>query len=586
MKTAEFDVTGYGAVGDGTTLNTAAIQRAVEACATAGGGRVVVPGGVFVSGPVFLKSHIDFHLGAGAVLRGSSNVDDYPYVTLAHRGYTFTNLRAALLTGHALENVAITGPGTLDGFGEVWWEKKSQRPYSILFLLGCERVLLDGVKLLNSPCWTVLPVLCEQMTIRNVSVKNPWKPYHNCDGINPTSCRNVRISNCHIDTGDDGITLKTLPNWFMANKTERNPESGLSVDYGQEPMPCENILIENCTVAHGHSGVAIGAEVIGGVRNVVVDNCVFEGTRSGIRIYRYPWPGGYVRDLRFNNIVMRRVEYGIDCSSAHEHGELQPGPDPETTPVFENVHFSNITMSQASIACEMLGLPKQPTRNVSFSHMRVDADLGFHIRDARDVLFDDVEVTSRGVPLIARHVTDLELRRFNATAASPDLPIVQAEGVREGWVHGCTAAPGTNVFLGVVGDDNAVRMEANHMQHASREQSAVEPANAWNLCSHAYSGSRAVRLTGARNTWLPVSAAVLEALRKRWTQAQIDRVWGTSRVEPNARNGAEVDNPDERRRIYIIEAHDVEERLVMFEDGELLRTVNDPEFHANVWKGM
>ncbi len=595
MNTAEFNVTEYGAVGDGATLNTAAIQQAVDACAAAGGGRVVVPGGVFVSGPVFLKSNIDFHLGAGAVLRGSADFNDFPTVQLSHRGYTFEKLRASLLTGHALENVSITGPGTVDGFGEEWWRAKDEkrldlpgvggRPYAIVFLLGCERVLLDGVKLLNSPCWTVLPVLCENMTIRNVSIKNPWKPYHNCDGINPTSCRNVHISDCHIDTGDDGITIKTLPNWFMANTTERNRESGLHVDYGQEPMPCENILIENCIVSHGHSGVAIGAEVIGGVRNVVVNNCVFEGTRSGIRIYRYPWPGGYVRDLRFNNIIMRRVEYGIDFSSSSNR-KLELGPDPETSPVFENVHFSNITMRQVSIACEMFGLPKQPTRDVSFSHMRVDADLGFHICDARDVLFDDVEIESRGVPLIARDVSGLELRRFNAVAPAPELPVVQVEGLRNGWVHGCTAAPGTNVFIGRVGDGNEVCMDGNRMQHAGREQAAVEPANAWNITSHAYSGSRVVRDTGDRNAWLPVSSSVWEALCRRWTREQIDRVWTISRVEPNARNGAEVDNPVERRRIYIIEAHDVAERLVLFEDGKLLRTVEDPEFHANVWNKM
>ncbi len=595
MHTMDFNVTEYGAVGDGATPDTAAIQKAVDACAAAGGGRVVVPGGVFVSGPVFLRSNIEFHLSPGAVLQGSRNFEDYPLLDIESHGYHIGRWHASLLTGAHLENVSITGTGVLDGQGDAWWKAKDAgtlkfiRPM-IIFLVDGERILIDGVKIMNAPSWNVLPILCRNLTINNISIENPWKPYHNCDGIDLMSCRDVRISNCHVDTGDDGICLKTLPDFGMICGTAvdggdtAKPANG--PDYRKPRIPCENVVITNCVVRHGHSGVGIWAEVIGGMRNIAVTNCVFEGTRTGIRIARYPWPGGYVQDVRVDNIIMRRVEFAIELSSQLTFGNMEPGPDPETTPVFRNIHFSNITATQAAIACEMHGLPAMPSRDISFSNMHIESDLGFNLRNAQGVLFDNVTVECRGVPLIVQDVSGLELRRFNAKVSTPELPVVQMERVREAWVHGCTAAPGTDVFLGHVGAGNEVRMEGNRMQHAARAEAGIDPANAWNLCSHAYSGSRAIRDTGTHNAWLPVSAAVQETVRRRWTPEQVDRIYSTSRVEPNARNGAEVDNPDERRRIYIIEAHDVAERLVIFEDGELLRTVVAPDFHAHVWNGM
>lgn len=178
---------------------------------------------------------------------------------------------------------------------------------------------------------------------------------------------------------------------------------------------------------------------------------------------------------------------------------------------------------------------------------------------------------------------------------------MQVERVKELWVHGCTAAPGTGVFLGEVGAGNDVLLEGNRLKHARRERAAVAPDNEWNICSHAFNGSRWIRDSGERNLWLPLPAPVAALVRKRWTQEQVDGIFSVSRVEANARKGAEVIPPtpimpgygaipaalrdaaergEERRRIYIIESRTMDERLVVFEDGELLRTVNDPEFHA------
>jgi polygalacturonase len=588
-----FEITDFGAVGDGETLNTAAIQAAVEACAGKGGGTVQVPAGVFVSGPVFLRSNIEFHLGAGAVLSGSRNFDDYPLLDVEGHGYHINRWwHASLLTGCHLENVAITGRGVLDGQGDVWWQAKDAgelrhiRPM-IAWLFDCERVRVDGVKMMNSPSWTLLPVFCRNVSIHAITVKNPWKPYHNCDGINLMSCRNVRISNCHVDTGDDGICLKTVPDFGMVCKPV---EGKLAPDYSQPRIPCENVIIDNCVVEHAHSGVGLWAEVIGGIRNIAVTNCVFDGTRTGIRMARYPVAGGFVRDVRVDNIVMRRVGYVFELST-----ELAPwfGTEPlaepgmDESPDFSNIHFSNITATQAQIACEARGLPRAAPHDISFSNLRIEADAGFHLRHLQNVLLDNVEVESRSVPLVAQDCTNLELRRFNAPTPPADDAAIELTRTKATWIHGCMAAPGIEIFVGLVGEENTgLVTENNRLTHAAQAQATVEPANEWNICSHAYSGARWIRDTGEHNSWLPVSAAVMQTLRETWPQEQIDRVFSISRVEPNARNGAEVDDPAEERRIYIIEAHNIKERLVVFENGEVLRRISDPDFHAYNWEGM
>ncbi len=585
MKTGTFNVVEHGAVGDGQTLNTAAIQQAVDACAAAGGGQIVVPAGVFVSGPIFLKSNIELHLTAGAVLQGSRDMAAYRAVSLDTHGHHINAFLASLITAVQAENVSVTGTGTLDGQGKVWWDeidagRRGPRPVLVYFL-DCERVLIEGIKLLDSPAWTVLPLLCRNVSIRGVTIQNPWKPYHNCDGIDIHSCRNVRISDCHIDTGDDGICLKSIPDWFISAGGE-SASASKQVDYSLPRIPCENVAIDNCTVTHAHSGASVWAEVIGGMSNVAVTNCVFDGTRTGLQIARYPWPGGYVRDCTFDNIVMRRVECGIQVSSRmFPWDKLNDGPEPETTPDFSNIRISNVTGTKIMVACEMYGMEKNPVHDITFDNIRMESNLGFNLRNVRNVFFDNVEVTCQNVPLVVKDAVNVEFHRFNAVVSSPEIHVIEVERVREAWVHGCTAAPGTGVFLGEVGAGNDVLLEHNRLGHARQERAPVQADNTWNICSHAYSGSRWIRDSGERNVWLPLPEAVGRFVCARWTQGQMDRIFSVSRVEANARPGAECDTPDERRRIYIIEAHEVLERLVVFEDGELLRAVENPKFHAH-----
>ena len=569
----------YGAVGDGKTLNTVAIQKAVDSCAAQGGGKVLVPAGDFVSGPVFLKSNVNFHLGAGATLRGSRNIKDFPRQKMETHGHLINEFRASLLTGFKLENVSITGRGVLDGQGEVWWKEKDagrggSRPV-VIYLCDCRRVSIGGVKVINSPSWTILPLLCRNVSIHNITIKNPWKPYHNCDGIDVHSCSNVRISDCYIDTGDDGICLKSIPDWFVsANGTG-------TVDYSKPRIPCENVVIENCVVEHAHSGVGIWAEVIGGLQNVVINNCVFDGTRAGIRIARYPWPGGYVKNIRASNIVMRRVEWVIELSSElpgyMKADGIKPGPDAESTPVFQNIHFSNITATRARMACEMHGMTAAPVRDVSFNNIRIDADKGFDIRNAENILLDNVEVACRGPALCTEDVRNLEVNRLVGTEPQADVPIIQLTSTSDVWVRGCTAVAGTGTFVGIVGDGNRdVLLQGNRLSRAKREQGPADPSPTWSSSSYAYSGSAMWRTSGNRNSFLPVPGAVLKTIRREWDANRIlYGINGIHRLESGARPDVRLPSGD-RREIYIVMAWQVPETLLIAEDGELLR--KDAEF--------
>jgi len=559
-----FNITDFGAVGNGATLNTKAIQQAIDACAAAGGGRVYVPAGTFVTGAISLRSNIEFHLSAGAVLRGSRNFADFPIVDRESHEHHFGD---GLLTGYRLTNVAITGRGKIDGQGDVWWKAMDagtlhvERP-PLVVLIDCERALVDGITLENSPTWTLVPILCRDLTISNIAIKNPWKPYHNCDGIDLVSCSNVRISDCTVDTGDDGICLKSVPLF-----------NGKSFDYAKPRIPCENVLIQNCLVEHAHSGVGIWAEVIGGMRNVTVNNCIFDGTRTGIRMNRFfPHPGGYVQDIRMDNIIMRRVEYVFEVANYWDPAKVEAGPDPTTTPVFSNIHFSNITATKARIACEMYGLPTLPVRDISFSNIHIEADKGFELRDAEDILLDNVTVTCPGPALQAKSVRNLEIRRCNAPQPQADVPVIQLTDVRDAWIHGCTAAAGTGVFVGLVGEGNHdIMLAENRLSHAAKAQAPVEPAPLWSSSSYAYSGSAMWRTTGNRNPFLPVPTPVWETIKREWPVGRIAwAVNGIHRLESGAHPEIQL-APGDKRRIYLILGWQVDEQLLILEDGTLLR---------------
>jgi len=417
-----FDVRDFGASGDGLTLDTQAIQGAIAACDAAGGGTVCFRAGVYVTGALFLRSHVTLHLEAGAVLLGSEDPADYPIIRGRWEG-SEQETHAPLIGGCQLERVAIVGRGTVDGRGAVWWQRfrdsdlQYPRPRLISFT-DCENILIEGVTLTRSPSWTVNPVRCRNVTIAKVTIVNP-PDSPNTDGINPDSCRNVHIANCHIDVGDDCIAIK----------------SGTEDEDSQRRAPCENVTITNCTMMHGHGGVVIGSEMAGGVRNVVIANCVFEGTDRGIRLKSRRGRGGVVEDIRVTNVIMVGVLCPFTVNLYYACGawgdkvvaDRQPHPVTAGTPRFRRIHLSHITAREAKLAAGWVyGLPELPVEDVSLDDvsisMAADAEPGY------PEMADDMELM-QGAGLFVRHVRGLRLRDVEITGQrGPAFLLADTEG--------------------------------------------------------------------------------------------------------------------------------------------------------------
>lgn len=367
LYSSVYNITEYGAVPDGVTDASPAFREALRACARTGGGTVYVPAGSFATGPIALQSNTTLYLDAGARLLFSSEPADYPAVESRWEGVR-RKVHMSCIYAKDAENVAVEGRGTLDGRGEAWWRAHRAgtldfpRPKLISFH-GCTRVRVSGVRLINSPGWTVNPVLCDDVTVDGVTILNPADS-PNTDGIDPDSCRNVRISNCHIDVGDDCIAVKA--------GTEGTPLRS----------PTRNVVITNCTMLHGHGGVVLGSEMSGGISRVAVDNCVFEGTDRGIRLKSRRGRGGAVEDISVNNIVMDGVLCPFTanlyyfCGPGGKDGTVSDRralPVTDATPAFRRLRFSNITARNVRAAAGFFyGLAEMPVEDVSFSNISVE----------------------------------------------------------------------------------------------------------------------------------------------------------------------------------------------------------------------
>lgn len=375
--------------------DTAAIQRAIDSCAKLGGGTVVLPPGKYLTGAVRLKSYITFDVEAGATMLGSPDPEDYP---LYENAWGDRNEYSSLIYADGVEHITIRGQGTIDGQGQFWWRRlgwpdrrkiapeertaaeraelakvANGRPHMIK-LVRSKFIVLEGLHLINSAEWTVHPLLCEFVRIDGITIENPV-PSPNTDGINPESCRNVQILNSRIDVGDDCVTLKS-------GKDEAGRRVG---------RPDENITINNCVMLRGHGAVTIGSEMSGGVRNVVVSNCVFQGTDVGIRVKSQRGRGGVVEGFNVANVVMQDVASAFTITTFYT-GTDKPGdvfPVDAGTLRFRDFHFSNITARGSKTAGQITGLKEMPVENITFSGVQIRAQTGMKITNAKDVLFRD-----------------------------------------------------------------------------------------------------------------------------------------------------------------------------------------------------
>jgi polygalacturonase len=459
------NVDAYGAVGDGKTLNTAAIQAAIDTCAAAGGGTVVVPPGVYLTGPLFLKSHMVFEVMAGSTLLGSPDFKDYPTIAGRWEGLDRT-VYASLLTGMDLENVTIHGRGTLDGSGAVWWDafrktmalrrqmnllaREPENPPGsplawprarMINLYRSKNISIRDLSIVNSPSWNIHPVDCENVLIDGVSIVNPQMS-PNTDGIDPESCRNVRIANCYISTGDDCIVIK----------------SGYKYIADHPFGVCESIVVTNCMFGFGHAGVGIGSETAGGVRNVAVSNCVCDGTVRGLYIKSARGRGNVIEDIRADNWTMRNlIDAPVMLTLLYEAGDAtKPMPVDATTPTIRNVYFSGVTANHVKRAIVIQGLPESPIQNVFLRDIAVESTgTGVICSEAAGVTFQSVTVSPDAGPAMEVSDTrDLEVLRFRAGKANAGQPVIKLEGVQNAVVESSSAAAGNDVFVEVAGTAN------------------------------------------------------------------------------------------------------------------------------------
>lgn len=481
-----FDVRSYGAIGDGKTKCTEAIRKAIEAASSERGGTIYFPAGVFLTGPIHLRSHITLLIDSGSVLKFSTNFDDYlPMVPSRWEGIEVTNF-SPLIYASGAEDIAIRGRGTLDGQGKAWWDalaklksgdknvrNKWQQKFAALnphplvapgyksleigfmrppFIQphGCTNVLIEGVTIINSPFWTVTPLYCDDVTVHAVTIRNPERS-PNTDGINPDSCRNVHISDCDISVGDDCITIK----------------SGRDADGRRVGRPAENYTIVNCTMAHGHGGVVIGSEMSGGVKNIVIANCVFDGTDHGIRIKSARGRGGVVENVRVSNIIMRGIKReAVILTTFYEKSD--PEPVGERTPIFRNIHLNGITGTAGS-AGDLTGLSEMPLQSVSFADVQLEAETGFKIQDAKDISFQNVALRiANGPAILADKTEGLELDALRISGTDASVPVIDLRDIKRVFVHGCSGPPGKSGILRVLENKvSELTLEGNNFGPAS-----------------------------------------------------------------------------------------------------------------------
>lgn len=437
------NVLACGVVGDGRTNNTGAIKRAIDEAERQGGGTIYFPPGEYLTGTIELKDDMTLYLDSGAVILGSADPADYPMITTEELPGYNRGGHSGLIKAFGRRNIAIVGRGVIDGQGQNWWHdpKNEYRPRAVQMIL-CDNVLIKDITIRNSAMWTVHPMCCANVTIDGISIKNPWNS-PNTDGINPESCSNVHISNCTVDVGDDCLTLK----------------SGTEDDLFQKQHPCENIVVTNCTMLNGHGGVVIGSEMSGGVKNVTISNCVFNGTDRGIRIKTRRKRGGIVEDVIISNIIMENVlsPFVINgyyqCGGAAEDDislfSLDRLPVTESTPIMRNINISNIRATNvAASAAYIYGIPEMPVEGVTLSNFSVemaDSDaepkdkpiMAFHVKKTRgegifcsnikNSIFRDISVKVVNGPGMEFETAE-DIRVYGLHTEGADEPIRIAEG--------------------------------------------------------------------------------------------------------------------------------------------------------------
>ncbi len=442
-----FNVMDFGADSTGQTLTTAAIQSAIDSCSASGGGTVIMPQGVYLTGPIVLKSHVRLYTDYGCLVLFSPQYDLYPQFETSFEGVDTRRCQSPISAFQA-EHIAITGHGTFNGNGDYWrplkrskvtdsqWKNQLKkggvlsddekiwypdegsklgvtlcadqnvpvvesdslwqvihsflRPVMV-HLVGCKHILLEGVTFENSPAWNLHPLMSEDIVLSGLTVRNPWYS-QNGDGVDVESCKRVVITDCSFDVGDDAVCMK----------------SGKNEDGRRRAMPTEDVFVNHCTVYHGHGGFVVGSEMSGDVRNIEVQNCTYLGTDVGLRFKSTRGRGGMVENIYIRDIMMWNIPneallfdlfYGGKGAGEETEEELLarmlaavPEAD-ETTPAFQNISIHDVTAVDVKCAMYFNGLPEMPIRNVSLSDITMSCTRGATVRQTDGLTVHNVSIT-------------------------------------------------------------------------------------------------------------------------------------------------------------------------------------------------
>ncbi len=484
FKKDSFNILNYGAVADGYTINSTAINKAIEACSKQGGGTVIIPAGSFVTGPIIMKSNINLHLQKGALVIFSSVFDQYPLVISSFEGVDAARCQSPVVAEN-IENIAITGKGIMNGNGFYWrplkkekvtesqW-KNHQKEYggvltedkkmwysspkalkgsitnnigkleggktvkdfedvkdylrpNMIRIFNCKNILIEGVTFENSPAWTTHVMMSEHITIKNLKVKNPWFGT-NTDALDLESCKNALVEDCNFDTGDDGITIK----------------SGRDAEGRKRGMPTQDVIVNNCVVYHSHGGFVVGSEMSGGVNNMFVSNCTFIGSDIGLRFKTARGRGGVVENIYVNNINMMDIPaeailfdmYYMAKDPVVLAGEKREPPKiesklaDESTPQFRNFYFTNITCNGAAKGIFVRGIPEMHVKNILIENAVLQANEGIDIQEASGVTLNNVTMISKNTNPVAYILNSDQITISNLKYKDSAEVLLQVQGER------------------------------------------------------------------------------------------------------------------------------------------------------------
>lgn len=499
LQAKVYNMQELGADVTGKAKCTELINKTIEKASAEGGGTIYFPAGQYLTATIKMQSNITLDIESGATVKFSDDFEDYlPFQKVRWEGIVMKTF-SPLIHADGAENLTIKGRGTLDGNGFKWWEfdrplmkearstgkitkdkitpiqrqweeankdlvvddyflptleRRFFRPPFIQFF-ECKNIWIEGVTIKNSPFWTINPEFCDNIVVLGVTINNPSKDPKgpNTDGINPSSCSNVRISDCFISVGDDCITIK----------------SGRDGDGRKYGKPCENITITNCVMLSGHGGVVIGSEMSGGVKKVTIANCVFNGTDAGIRLKASRGRGGIVEEIRVDNIVMNNIQANAFIFDLFYDKSSKVEPISERTPVFRNIHLSNITGTNIKKIGYITGIEEMPIDEISFSNINMTAKDGFTGKTASNITFRNVDfAVQRGASIAFEDSKNIILDNVKSKAPLANQAVIELTNVENAFITNSFPVVPTSIFSKII--NSTVVWGSNFMDHVKTVQ--------------------------------------------------------------------------------------------------------------------